>query len=160
MHNTLVKLLQDTPIFGGVDDDAVEYLVNRSNKIQREKGEYFFKEKEVSNSMFLLISGSVNVVKYWKGSNYILNTLFSGDCFGEMAIVEHSYRSASVYALEHCIALEISNRNLLDLYHHDLKQFTLLQMNLGREISRRLRSTNDRLFQHYIRDNSMYTKIV
>ena len=160
MHNTLVKLLQDTAIFGGLSEKTVDYLVNHSNKIQREKDEYFFKEKEISDSMFLLISGSVNVVKYWQGKKYILNALFSGDCFGEMAIVEHSFRSASVYALEHCIALEISNQNLLDLYRHDLKQFTLLQMNLGREISRRLRSTNERLFQHYVRDDSINYKII
>ncbi|MDX1812133.1 MAG: cyclic nucleotide-binding domain-containing protein [Gammaproteobacteria bacterium] len=156
MH-TLIKLLQDTPIFGGVSDETVGFILENSNKIHRNDGEYFFKEKEVSDSMFLLISGSVNVVRFWQGKYYVLNTLFSGDCFGEMAIVEHVHRSASVYALEHCNALEISNKTLLNLYQRDLKQFALLQMNLGREISRRLRSANERLFQHYIRTGSGHT---
>lgn len=152
--NTLVRLLQETPFFGGVQDSTVEFILDHSKKVQRDKGEYFFKEKEIGDSMFLLISGSVNIVKFWQGKNYILNTLFAGDCFGEMTIVEHNTRSASVYALERCLALEIANQTLLELDQYDLKEFALLQMNMGREISRRLRSVNDRLFQHYIRDNS------
>lgn len=151
--HTLVRLLQETPFFGGVDDSTVQFILDHSNKVQCQNGEYFFKEKEIGDSMFLLISGSVNVVKFYQGKNYVLNTLFAGDCFGEMTIVEHNTRSASVFALERCIALEITNQSLMELYQHDIKQFALLQMNMGREISRRLRSVNERLFQHYIRDN-------
>ena len=36
---------------------------------------------------------------------------------------------------------------MLELYQHDLEQFTLLQMNLGREVSRRLREADERLFR-------------
>ncbi len=151
--HTLAKLLQDTPFFGGINDVMVQFILDRSNKIQRQTDEYFFREKELGDSMFLLISGSVKVVKFWHGNNYTLNTLFAGDCFGEMTIIEHNSRSASVLAMERCIALEISNQTFMELYHQDIKQFALLQMNMGREISRRLRSVNERLFQHYIRDN-------
>jgi len=152
--NTLIKLLQETPLFGGISDETVEFILSHGKKVQYKSGECFFKEKEVSDSMFLLISGSVKIVKFWKGKHHVLNTLFAGECFGEMAIVEHNSRSASVYALEPCSALEISNQIILELYEKDLKQFALLQMNLGREISRRLRSANERLFQHYIRENT------
>lgn len=158
--NTLIKLLQETPLFGGINDETVQYILDHSNKVHFKTDEYFFKEKEISDSMFLLISGSVNIVKFWKGRHHILNTLFAGECFGEMAIVEHNSRSASVYALEPCTALEISNKTLMELYEKDLKQFALLQMNLGREISRRLRSANDRLFQHYIRENTQLSKVM
>lgn len=153
--NTLIKLLQDTPFFGGINESAVQFMLEKSNKILRNKDEYFFKENEIGDSMFLLISGSVKVIKFWHGKGYPINTLFSGDCFGEMAIVEHNTRSASIIALERCVALEIQNQTFIDLYQQDLKQFALLQMNMSREISRRLRSANERLFYHYIQEDNL-----
>jgi CRP/FNR family cyclic AMP-dependent transcriptional regulator len=45
------------------------------------------------------------------------------------------------------VAFKIGADALLALYDHDLEQFTLLQMNLGREVSRRLRFTDEQLFR-------------
>jgi CRP/FNR family cyclic AMP-dependent transcriptional regulator len=73
-----------------------------------------------------------------------LQYLARGDCFGEMALIDLNPRSASVVAVEDCIALEISHQALYVLYEHYLEQFTLIQMNL-REVSRRLRALDERL---------------
>ena len=37
--------------------------------------------------------------------------------------------------------------SLHQVYEQDLKQFTLIQMNMGREVSRRLRDTDNQLFR-------------
>ena len=55
-------------------------------------------------------------------------------------------RSASVRAIEDCTALRISAANLHQVYARDLKQFTLIQMNMGREVCRRLRNSDNWLF--------------
>jgi CRP-like cAMP-binding protein len=55
-------------------------------------------------------------------------------------------RSASVRAVEHCTAIRLSAANLYQLYAQDPKQFALIQMNMGREVSRRLRESDNRLF--------------
>lgn len=73
-------------------------------------------------------------------------TLKEGDCFGEMAVMDHCARSASVRAVEDCAAICISSANLYRVYGHDLKQFALIQMNMGREVCRRLRDADNRLF--------------
>ncbi|HEY2254416.1 MAG TPA: hypothetical protein VGI11_02160, partial [Variovorax sp.] len=48
---------------------------------------------------------------------------------------------------EDCSAIEITSANLYRLYEHDIEQFTLIQMNIAREMSRRLRVTGDLLFR-------------
>ena len=63
-----------------------------------------------------------------------------------MAIIDHCHRSASVRATEDCSAIRISAADLYRVYGQDLKQFALIQMNMGREVSRRLREANNRLF--------------
>lgn len=75
----------------------------------------------------------------------MLRELGPGDCFGEMAMIDFAPRSASVQALAPCRAFALSIARLHRLYEQDLEQFALIQMNLSRELSRRLRVTMDRL---------------
>ena len=68
-------------------------------------------------------------------------------CFGEMSLMAMTTRSASVLAECDTSAFTICSAALLDLFQHNLEQLTLLQMNLGREVSRRLREADERLFE-------------
>ena len=77
----------------------------------------------------------------------LLRHLEFGDCFGEMALMDLVPRSASVRAVEHCVAIELATAHLHGLYKHDAEQFALIQMNIGREVCRRLRITDDLLFR-------------
>jgi hypothetical protein len=56
-------------------------------------------------------------------------------------------RSASVRAEEDCTALELSPRGLVRLYERDVEQYMLVQASLGRELCRRLRAADERLFR-------------
>jgi len=105
-----------------------------------------FREGDKGDSMFVLEIGKVAVLKSWEGEDYLLRTLREGDCFGEMALIDHCPRSASVRAVEDCSAIQISAANLYRLYAQDLKQFALIQMNMGREVCRRLREADNMLF--------------
>jgi CRP-like cAMP-binding protein len=97
--------------------------------------------------MFVLEAGKVAVLKSWHGQEYLLRTLKEGDCFGEMAVMDITPRSASVCAVEDCTAIRLSAANLYQVYAQDLKQFALIQMNMGREVCRRLREADNRLFR-------------
>ena len=56
-------------------------------------------------------------------------------------------RSASVRAIEPCRAIEITPAALQRLFERDVEQFALIQMNIGRELCRRLRATDELLFR-------------
>jgi CRP-like cAMP-binding protein len=70
-----------------------------------------------------------------------------GACFGEIALIGICPRTATVRAIEECSALRLSNRVLLQLYERDLEQFAMVQMNLGREVARRLSDLDDLLVE-------------
>jgi CRP/FNR family transcriptional regulator, cyclic AMP receptor protein len=61
--------------------------------------------------------------------------------------MDHFPRSASVRAVEDCTAIRLSAANLYQIYQQDLKQFALIQMNMGREVTRRLRKPDNQLFR-------------
>ena len=146
MHDTRIKLLQGMPIFGGIRTDVLQFLLGLCPVVSVPTNEYFFHEHDQADSMFILEGGKVAVLKSWRGQEYLLKILKEGDCFGEMAVMDLSPRSASIRAVEDCAAIRVSAANLYKLYEEDPKQFALIQMNMGREVTRRLREADDRLF--------------
>ena len=146
MPSTRIELLQGMPIFGALREHALECLLEQARTVEVAAGECFFREGDSANSVFVLEQGQALVLKSWRGRELVLNTLASGDCFGELALMDLQPRSATVRAERPCRAIEICSDDLMRLYERDLEQFTLLQMNIGREVCRRLRATDERLF--------------
>jgi CRP-like cAMP-binding protein len=146
MHEARIELLQRMAVFGGIRNEVLEFLLGSCPIVSVAANDFFFREHDKGDSMFVLETGKVAVTKSWCGQDYLLGTLNEGDCFGEMAVMDHCPRSASVRAAENCVAIEISAANLYRVYAQDLKQFALMQMNMGREVCRRLRNADNMLF--------------
>jgi CRP-like cAMP-binding protein len=147
MQATHIELLQGMPVFGALREDSLRLLLHGARETVVQVGAHFFHEGDAANSMFVLQSGRVAVHKQWRGQELRLNELVAGDCFGEMALMDLLPRSASVRAETTCQAIEFSSHDLMRLYEHDVEQFALIQMNLGREVCRRLRATDELLFR-------------
>lgn len=147
MSPTRLQLLQGMPIFGGINEAVLSYLLNFTRIVNRPAGSYFFRENDTGDSMFVLEKGEVDIVKRWKEQTYFLRKLGVGDCFGILTLLDLGPRSGSAIARKDCTAIEISTTNMYEIYKKEREQFTLLQMNLGREVSRRLRDADMQLFK-------------
>jgi len=147
VHESRIAALQAMPIFGGVRADVLAALVGGAKLARIAPGEYFFREGDAAESMFVLETGEAAILKGWSGTQQELRRLRQGDCFGEMALLDLFPRSASVRAVAPCTALELSTASLYRLYETDLEQFALVQTNIARELSRRLRIADEELFR-------------
>lgn len=135
------------PVFGGLKKESLELILRESEDIVVREGDYYFREGEPGDSLFVLESGTVLVQRLWQGQPIELGRLASGDCFGEMALIDFQNRSASVQAECNCSAIEVPSRALRSLLKVDVEQYAMIMMNLGREVSRRLRVADECLFQ-------------
>ena len=143
-----IELLQQMAVFGALRTDVLEFLLDQSRLVTVAGGAYFFREGEPGEAMYVLESGRVEVVKQVaEGEWRVLRQFGAGDCFGEMALMDLAPRSASVRAIEDCCAIEIGAGQLMSIYRKDIEQFVLLEMNMGRELSRRLREADEQLFR-------------
>ncbi len=124
-------------IFGGVRDDIVRFIVDRAPAVEVSAGELFFREGDPADAMFVLETGRAAIVM--GADERVLRTIGAGDCFGEMSLIDFAPRSASVRAIGDCRALRITSGCLHDVYQADVEQFAIIEMNMGREVSRRLR---------------------
>jgi CRP-like cAMP-binding protein len=146
MQPSRIAALQAMPIFGGVRAEVLAGLVKSVAVVAIAQDGYFFREGDKAESMFVLETGKVALLKHWEGKPHVLAYLGAGDCFGEMALLDLFPRSASVHAIEPCTAIELSTRSLYQLSETHIDQFALVQMNIARELSRRLRVADEKLF--------------
>lgn len=69
-----------------------------------ERGDIVFREGDLSDSVFRLVSGEVEIIKELRGREISLGRVGPGEYFGEMGVIEGRPRSATVKAVE---ALEV-----------------------------------------------------
>jgi CRP/FNR family cyclic AMP-dependent transcriptional regulator len=147
MAPSRLELLRNMPIFGGLTDDSLTLLVELAGTVSIAAGGFFFRQGDDGKSTFVLETGSVEVLKACDGRQHSLSRLGVGDCFGEVALIDFGPRSASVQALADASALVLSSSNLLEISKRSLEQYAMIYMNMARELSRRLRNADDRLFE-------------
>lgn len=145
-ENIPLHRLRDMPVFGGLREDIVRMILQGSHYVERQPGESFFTEGERGDSAFIVESGSAALYKRGESGTYHqIRSFMSGECFGAMALLGVYPRSGVVRAVEACRAVEIKADQLFSVYQTDPEQYTLIFMNMARDLSRRLRDTDDQL---------------
>ena len=142
-----IQLLRRMPAFGGLKAEALEIILAASRDVTVQAGGFFVREGEPGDSLFVLETGTVLIQRTWEDTTIELGQLSDGDCFGEMSLIDFQARSASVKAVSDCQAIEIPFSALRALLQEDVEQYAMIMMNLGREVSRRLRAAHQRLFE-------------
>jgi CRP-like cAMP-binding protein len=130
-------------LFGALSDEILEHLCNTLKPHRVPAGEAVFREGDPAREMYVLLDGEMEVIKRSRrGRDQRVALLGPNDCFGEMSIVDMQVRSATVRAVAPSRILRISTEDMDALYRHDLKSYTLIVLNIARDLSRRLRVTD------------------
>lgn len=82
-------------------------------------GEKIVTQGEVGDCMFVIQEGKAQVLREENGAETVVDTMRAGDIFGEMAILEHTVRSATVRAETPVRALTIDRRTFLRRIQED-----------------------------------------
>jgi CRP/FNR family cyclic AMP-dependent transcriptional regulator len=134
------ELLAQTPIFGGLPERALATIVGAARTIRVAAGQRLISEDDLAVSMFVVCDGEVEICKRGRnGAEFCLAILRRGDCVGEMSLIDIQHRSATVRAVGDAVLLVLDQAAIAKLYETDLEAYTLLVLNIAREISRRLR---------------------
>lgn len=129
------------PIFEGLKPEVMEYLITQSEERSVPSGEIVFPEGDLGNDLFLMLNGSVEIIRgLGTEKEKKLAVLNGPDFFGEMSILECQPRSATVRALEDSTLHIIYSTDLYDLFQKWPDQYAVLLHRLARHMARRLRA--------------------
>ncbi|MDR2185932.1 MAG: cyclic nucleotide-binding domain-containing protein [Treponema sp.] len=133
--------LQKYSLFGGLLTEQIEKLIPLMTQESYEPGVDIITEGAPNDKIRFILEGRVAVVK--KG--IILSEFGEGDAFGEMEVLDVMPSIATIKTLANTKVMSISNRCLREIYKTDIKSFSLIIMNLARDLSRRLRRMDERI---------------
>jgi CRP-like cAMP-binding protein len=93
---TIEQILKGVPILNGAEDTVLRHLAQAANIRIAAPGEWLFKEGDMGEYAYIVVSGAVYVITERDGEQIILDELHEGDVLGEMALISGDHRSASI----------------------------------------------------------------
>jgi CRP/FNR family transcriptional regulator, cyclic AMP receptor protein len=140
-----VDLLRQIPVFAGLSEEALSVLAQAVDEVDYQAGEIVVREGEPGNRMFIILSGSVEVVKnLGQPRETALDVMRSRNFLGEMSIVNSVVRSASVRALENSRLFSLRGIDLYRLFKRFPEQYAIVILNIARDLARRLRALDEK----------------
>jgi CRP-like cAMP-binding protein len=89
-----VEALKGSPLFHGLARSELAQLAKETEDLELGPGKVLCEEGETAREFFVILDGEVEVTK----DGHRLAALGPGDFFGEIALIEHSTRTATVTA--------------------------------------------------------------
>lgn len=135
-------LLKQSPIFSLVMTDDLRVVAQAMEKQQYFAGDRIFEIGDQGDHLYIIVSGKVGISLQSKSSDksYIA-TLSSGDCFGEMNLLDDLPRSATAEVIEDTTLLSLEKTRLRGL----IQSYPDMSIGMLRSLSLRLRDANKKL---------------
>jgi len=146
---SVLSILSKISIFGGVMESQRNEIFKRLETAIFEKGESIFNKGDEPTHIYIVKSGTINLL-ITDGELVIQKKeLGVGESFGEASLMSMHTHTATAVAAEKSEIIVLSRHAMNLLRHEDPGLFSLLLINIARELARRLKMTDDILL-HYM----------
>jgi CRP-like cAMP-binding protein len=136
--------------FPSLSEDTLAYVAQNAREIRVAPGDRICKEGEAGDAFYLILAGRVQVSKFLElGTQHLLNELYAGQFFGELALVEDAPRVASVDALAETALLVITKHDFQELMMNNPQ----MAVPIMRAVAARLRDSDRRSIDDLRRKN-------
>jgi CRP-like cAMP-binding protein len=146
--NDLLDTLRNVTIFSGFSEEDLRNLCASCTLLEARIGEVIVEEGTPATEILILLKGLVTIVLNLKDDPIEIMEFTPGNCIGEAAVIGIQSHSASAVVIEDATLMVLPRQILMDLFNKDKTLFSLLILNIARELARRLRHT-DQVLLHY-----------
>ena len=144
----IINELKKFPLLKNLCEEDLEALVTYIKEETFEENEDIIKEGDIGDTLYILISGNVDVIKTTIYDDEFVCASLNSDMhclFGEMAVIDNDKRSATIKAKTKCTTLSLNRDGFNDFCNkHPLAGIELLKL-MNTNIVRNLRIENENL---------------
>lgn len=142
----IISLLNYISIFDKLIHKEIKIISTYLDYTELNKGEFLFKEGDKGDFMCFVVSGVLNVIKNSVISDdLVIANIGKGRSIGEMSIIDHYPRSASVYAKTKTSLIMLTQDRFNRLMYEHPSISLKITMGITRLLSLNLRKTTSRL---------------
>lgn len=138
-------MLNQVSFLGGLSDEQRSTIYEYFEMCHAEAGDWIEQRGKPATRIHIIQRGRVELLIHKDGQTTYKRDFNEGDSFGEAAMLSLVNNNASFRAAEPCELLLISNRNLLKLHHKEPKIFSIVILNIARDLARKLQYTDEML---------------
>jgi len=140
------EALSQVFLFRELTPHEMNTLITISKEKRAKKNEMIFREGDVGDAFYLIVSGSIRISTFVPGvGEEALTILREGEYFGEMALIDDAPRSASAIANDDTILLLIGKDDFRKLLAQETGIAYKLLWIFTKTLSARLRKTDEQL---------------
>ncbi|MET0401788.1 MAG: cyclic nucleotide-binding domain-containing protein [Cystobacter sp.] len=140
-----LAVVSSSPLFEMLSSAELSRLAELAEPRRYPAGGVVFEEGELGDSLYLLVHGEVEVRRREGADSHVLTVLGAPAFFGEMSVIDHEYRSATIRARTEAELLRLTTEHLATFRQQHRDGFTFVVINIARSLSARLREANVRL---------------
>jgi CRP/FNR family cyclic AMP-dependent transcriptional regulator len=141
------KIAHKVQVFKGMTHDCLISTLAMAERSPFKAGEVVFCEGDIGTTFHVLVVGEVVIEKDRGGVVVPLATLHPGECFGEMALVGNTLRSATVRAATDAVTMRF-DRERVDAYTDSAH---IIYRNIARILATRLDTSSELLADRMVR---------
>ncbi|MBW3592412.1 MAG: cyclic nucleotide-binding domain-containing protein [Actinobacteria bacterium] len=134
-HDSKADALGRAPLFAELSRGDLHELAKVTEDLEVEEGKVLCREGETAREFFVIVDGEVEVTK----DGETVRTLGAGDFFGEIALIEHLPRTATVTARSPLRFFVLTSQSFLAL----LDRQPGVERQVLRALARRVLATAD-----------------
>lgn len=134
--------------FDPYSNEELEILLTLCELVTATKGDVIIKKGDLSDSMFLVLSGQVRARLRVFGQDTSLGTMEPGELFGEVAMLSQTARSADVVAELPTRLLRLTSESFQELMSKHSQLAARLLYNISRLLATRMSERNQELQKH------------
>ncbi|MDX9801637.1 MAG: cyclic nucleotide-binding domain-containing protein [Spirochaetia bacterium] len=149
MEYNLNVVLKNSELFSNLNEASISLITSHFKKITFNPGQVICREGDIGDSMFVILSGKVSVLRDMGWGERELGKMESPEIFGEMALITEETRSATVKALEKTECLQLDSRSFDTLLDQDLSFAQQVAKFMTRRCSALTKKTSDELLSAY-----------
>lgn len=135
-------------LFGGLTDEELDLVMGFLDEQWYEPDAVILRQGESNSRVHFIVEGGVAILRCSEEDDQqkrIITELGKGDFFGEMELIDIQVCAATVISTSKTRIVTLSNRDLYMISQVNLRTYTMLVLNLARDISRRLRLADEML---------------
>ena len=136
--------LRRIKMFADVDERLLASLLPYLEVLKVSSFETVVKKGDHGDALFMVLEGEVRARSMIDGKEMTLATMSVGECFGELAIVDHGPRSADVVANQPSILIKVSRAALEKMFAEAPALAAPFTFALARVIAQRVRAVSKR----------------
>jgi CRP/FNR family transcriptional regulator, cyclic AMP receptor protein len=141
-----IEMLKKQPFFKIFTPDELKIFSQRLTLVEKDASFTIFNENQIGDdSMYVVVSGAIKIVKKNKMDEKVLANIKDGDFFGEMSMLHPAPRSASAITIKPCVLIRFSDRDYNDFKKNNPAIVVKLNDIFIKTLVSRLRDADKRL---------------